>query len=313
MKKADKRGQLKEILHVFLFPPLWVVILASLTGFPFVIFALTCLSETSPVSYISYVLSAYATMVLVLAFPELKSKITYRFRHNPIVDKISSHPIGNRYLNDLTFKGSISLHQGMIINLFYAGFKFVTSIIYGSVWLGAIAVYYVMLCVLRFHLILNSRKAAKLNNRKVKSIHEFRSYRKTGFLMFLLNAAMGGMVIQMIWKNEGYEYPGYVIYISAMYTFCSFISAIMNLVKFRKAGSPILSASRAISFAGALMSVLALQTAMISRFGGGDEQFRMEMNIITGAFVLGITLFVAVYLIVHGQRALNKLKRRQTI
>lgn len=187
-----------------------------------------------------------------------------------------------------------------------------TSILYGSVWLGAIAVYYVMLCVLRFHLILNSRKAAKLNNRKVKLIHEFRSYRKTGFLMFLLNGAMSGMVIQMIWKNEGYEYPGYVIYISAMYTFCSFISAIMNLVKFRKAGSPILSASKAISFAGALMSVFALQTAMISRFGGGDEQFRMEMNIITGAFVLGITLFVAVYLTVHGQRALNKLKRRQT-
>lgn len=130
--------------------------------------------------------------------------------------------------------------------------------------------------------------------------------------MFLLNAAMGGMVFQMFWQNEGYEYPGYVIYLSVMYTFYSFISAIMNLVKFRRAGSPILSASKAISFAGALMSVLALQTAMILRFGKGDEQFRMEMNIITGAFVLGITLFMAVYLIVRGQKALNKLKRRKS-
>lgn len=302
----------KEILHAFLFPPLWVVILSGLTGFPFVIFALSCLSETNPFSYIAYILSAYAFMVLVLAFPELKEKITYRLRHNPIVDKINSHPIGNRYLNDLTFKGSVSLHQGMIINLFYAGFKFVTSILCGSVWLGAIAVYYVMLCVLRFHLILNSRKAAGFDNKKAKLTHEYHSYRKTGFLMFLLNGAMGGMVVQMIWQNEGYEYPGYVIYLSAMYTFYSFISAIMNLVKFRRAGSPILSASKAISFAGALMSVLALQTAMISRFGKGDEQFRMEMNIITGAFVLGITLFMAVYLIVRGQKALNKLKRRKS-
>lgn len=57
----------------------------------------------------------------------------------------------------------------------------------------------------------------------------------------------------------------------------------MNLVKFRKVGNPILSASKAISFAGALMSVLALQTAMISRFGEGDEYFRMKMNIITGS------------------------------
>jgi len=198
----------------------------------------------------------------------------------------------------------------MIINLFYAGFKFVTSILYGSVWLGAIAIYYVMLCILRFHLILNAHKAAKLDNRKVKLIQEFHSYRKTGFLMFLLNGAMGGMVFQMIWQNEGYEYPGYVIYLSAMYAFYSFISAVWNLVKFRRAGSPILSASKAISFAGALMSVLALQTAMIARFGEGDEHFRMEMNIITGTFVLGITLFMAVYLIVHGQKALNRLNRK---
>lgn len=302
----------KEILHIILFHPLWVVLITSLIGFPFVIFALSCLSGTNPISYMAYVLSAYAFTVLVLAFPELKENVTYRFRHNPIVDKINSHPIGNRYLNDLTFKGSVSLHQGMITNLFYAGFKFVTSILYGSVWLGAIAVYYVMLCVLRFHLILNAHKAAKQDNRKEKLIHEFRSYRKTGFLMFLLNGAMGGMVVQMIWQNESYEYPGYVIYLSAMYAFYSFISAVWNLVKFRRAGSPILSASKAISFAGALMSVLALQTAMIAQFGKGDEQFRMEMNIITGAFVLGITLFMAVYLIVHGQKAVNKLKRRRT-
>ncbi|MGN1224777.1 MAG: hypothetical protein ACI4TG_06700 [Ruminococcus sp.] len=171
----------KKIFHAIIFPPLWVVIPTSLIGFPFVIFALVYLGETNPISYIAYVLSAYAFTVLVLAFPELKAKITYRFRHNPIVDRINSHPIGNRYLNDLTFKGSVSLHQGMIINLFYAGFKFVTSILYGSVWLGAIAVYYVMLCILRFHLILNAHKAAKLDNRKIKLIQEFHSYRKTDF------------------------------------------------------------------------------------------------------------------------------------
>lgn len=86
----------------------------------------------------------------------------------------------------------------------------------------------------------------------------------------------------------------------------------MNLVKFRKVGNPILSASKAISFADALMSVLALQTAMILRFGEGKEYFRMEMNLITGAFVLGITLFMEVYLIIRGQKVLNKLKRRKS-
>lgn len=122
MRNPNNMKCFKKILHIVLFPPLWVVILASLIGFPFVVFALKYLSSTNPVSYAAYVFSAYAFTVLVLAFPELKEIITYRFRHNPIVDKINIHPIGNRYLNDLTFKGSVSLHQGMIINLFYAGF-----------------------------------------------------------------------------------------------------------------------------------------------------------------------------------------------
>lgn len=298
-------------MRIVLFPPVWVIAVVCIIGFPFVIFALKCLSETNPISYIAYVLSAYAFTVLVLAFPELKSKISYRLKNNPIVDKINSHPIGNRYLNDLNFKGSVSLHQGLVINLFYAGFKFVTSLIYGSVWLGAIAVYYVMLCVLRFNLILNSRRAAVLDSEDRKT-YEYRSYRRTGFLMLLLNAAMGGMIAQMIWKNEGYEYPGYVIYLSAMYAFYSFISAILNLVKFRRAGSPILSASKAISFAGAMMSVLALQTAMISRFGKGDELFRMKMNIATGSAVFVIVLVMAVYMIIRSGRILKEPKRRRS-
>ncbi len=310
MQKPDKMKRFQKLLQWMLFPPLWVVAAACLIGFPFVIVALSCFSETNPLSYAAYILSAYAFTVLIIAFPKIKTIISYRIKNNPIVDRINSHPIGNLLLNDLVFKGSVSLYQGLLVNLFYAGFKFVTSLIYGSVWLGAIAVYYVMLCILRLHLIVSSRKTARLDNGRKKLTHEFRSYRSTGFLMFLLNAAMGGMVVQMIWKNEGYEYPGYVIYFSAMYTFYAFISAIMNLVKFRRAGSPILSASKAISFAGALMSVLALQTAMISRFGEGDERFRMEMNSITGSFVLGITLFMAVYLIVRGQRVLHKLDRR---
>lgn len=310
MQKSDKMKRFKKILYTLFFPPLWVVAIASLIGFPFVIFALSCLSETNPISYAAYVLSAYAFTVLVIAFPKIKSKISYRIKNNPIVDKINSHPIGNRLLNDLVFKGSVSLYQGLLINLFYAGFKFATSLIYGSVWLGAIAVYYVMLCILRLNLIINSRKTATLDNRRMKLTYKYRSYRRTGFLMFLLNAAMGGMIVQMIWKNEGYEYPGYVIYLSAMYTFYSFISAITNIVKYRKVGNPILSASKAINFAGALMSILALQTAMISRFGGGDEYFRMKMNIITGSCVLIITLFMAIYLIVRGQKALNKLDRK---
>lgn len=77
---------------------------------------------------------------------------------------------------------------------------------------------------------------------------------------------MGGMILMMIKTNSGFTYPGYVIYLSALYTFYTMGMSIGNLVKYRKLGSPILSAAKILNFVSAMMSVLGLQTAMISRF-----------------------------------------------
>lgn len=70
----------------------------------------------------------------------------------------------------------------------------------------------------------------------------------------------------MIKTNSGFTYLGYVIYLSALYTFYTMGMSIGNLVKYRKLGSPILSAAKILNFVSAMMSVLGLQTAKISRF-----------------------------------------------
>ena len=69
-------------------------------------------------------------------------------------------------------------------------------------------------------------------------------YRNIGYGLFLLNIPMGGMIILMIKTNAGYSYPGYIIYLSALYTFYTVIVAVINLVKFHKTGNLILSANK---------------------------------------------------------------------
>ena len=127
---------------------------------------------------------------------------------------------------------------------------------------------------------------------------EVRCYRLTAWSLFLLNIPMGGMIVLMAADN-GYSYPGYVRYISAMYTFYTMIMSVVNLARYLRLGSPVLSDAKA------LMSVLGLQTAMIAEFSAEDDGFRRLMNSITGAAVWVTVIVTAVYMLIRS----SKMKR----
>ena len=97
---------------------------------------------------------------------------------------------------------------------------------------------------------------------------EHRCYRVTAWLLFLLNIPMGGMIILMVLTNSGFSYPGHIIYLSALYTFYTLVTSVLNLVKFRRLGSPILTAAKVLNFISAMISILGLQTAMICHHAG---------------------------------------------
>lgn len=168
-----------------------------------------------------------------------------------------------------------------------------------------------MLSAIRFTLLRNVRITDKKEHADERKIHEYKSARLCGIMMLALNAAMGGMTVQMIWQNRSYEYKGYIIYISALYAFYSLITAVVNVVKFAKINNAILSAAKILALAGALMSMFALQTAMFSAFGGGKE-FQRLMNTITGGAVCIIVMGMAAFLIAWSNKCLKKLGNEQT-
>ena len=156
------------------------------------------------------------------------------------------------------------------------------------------AVYYLVLGGMRAYLIVSYRKRTPPQ--------ECRCYCTAAWLLFLLNVPMGGMIVLMVRTNSGFSYPGYVIYLSALYTFYTMVTAVINLVKFRRLGSPILSAAKVLNFVAAMMSVLGLQTAMLSGFSTNGEGYRRMMNAITGSFVYGTVILTAVYMLIHGRK-----------
>ena len=96
----------------------------------------------------------------------------------------------------------------------------------------------------------------------------------------------------------------------AAYTFTALIAAIINVVKYRKYNSPVYSASKTISLAAALVSMLTLESTMLTTFGN-ETMSRTEQKWMigaTGGVISVLIVSTAIYMIVDGTRKLKQLK-----
>lgn len=229
---------------------------------------------------------------------------------NRILQKLpfSKHwlPLLQRYRTDVSFNIHVSLYRGLALNILYAVLKFAFGIYYRSVWFGTLAVYYLLLAVTRFALVRYAGRSAF----GADPVSEWKRYRLCGTILLLLNLALTGVVILVVQENEGFHYAGYLIYAMALYAFYNVITAVRNVVRFRRYRSPVMSAAKVVNLAAALVSILALETAMLAQFGGSSgERFRAVMSGATGGGVCTIILCIAIYMIC---RAAKEIRREES-
>ena len=298
----------KRILSKLLHPPQWFYFAIA----PVVFAALICLfalrQEDSPLAYPLYTLSAYTLAVLLVAAPGAARRVRSAIGESRPIQKFSSTALGARYLQDAAFRNGMRLCHGVVFNLLYALFRLISGLHEASIWFVAIAAYYWALGGLRGYLILGYYR------RKIRGpLYECRCYRRAAWLLFLLSLPMVGVIVLMVRADVSFSYPGYMIYLSAMYTFYMMILSIINLVKFRKMGSSIISAAKVLNFVSALMSVLGLQTAMISRFSFEGEAYRKMMNTITGTAVFTAVMVTVIVMLIRSTKSKKGVERDEKI
>jgi hypothetical protein len=178
------------------------------------------------------------------------------------------------------------------MNLAYAVFRFLSAFVYSSIWFGAEAVFYLVLGGARLFLLRNLRYA----NQNVK--RDRKIYRLCGVLLFALNAALIGVVYQIIHHGQTRAYPGLMIYLVAIFAFFCLADAIYDAVSFRKHKNPVYSSIKAIKLANAFVAMFSLQIAMFASFGDGDALLERIMNGITGAVVCTAIFCLAAYMVI---------------
>lgn len=294
---------MKRLLKKLFFLPPIPTLMISIPAYGLVIYALAVEEVNPAVAYAAYFLSAYALIITITGITGIVRLIRRGINGHPLVRKMMDIPLVNRYIKEDLFRAEAALYQGFFINILYAGIKMFSGILYSSVWFVTLAVYYILLAVMRASLLHYVRRSGK------SKASEWRRYRLCGIILLLMNIALAGIVILVVHQNSGFEYPGMLIYVMAMYAFYAAITAVRNAVKFRRYGSPVMSAAKVINLTAALVSMLSLETAMLTQFGAADDpMFRQIMTASTGAGISVIVLGMAVFMIVRSTKQLKQEK-----
>lgn len=299
-------ARVKAILKKAFFLPPTATVLVSVPSFAMVIFVLVA-GVNSPLSYAAYALSAYALIVTVTGLSKIIASIRSGIERWPLYKIIQSCPLVQRLVGDVAFRSEITLHGGSLIGFIYAAMNLISGILYRSVWFIVLAVYYSLLSAMRGMLSLYMHRMPLGSD-----IHaEYRRCRGCGVLLLIMNVALIGMVRYISHYNRGATYPGLIIYVMAAYTFYITTAAVINAIRYRRHGSPILSSAKAISLTAALVSMLSLENAMIAQFGD-DSTFRRSMTSAFGGLICVAVLAMATFMIIRANKKLRQLNDPKT-
>ena len=292
-KNYLKKPVLKVLQLHWILTLLLVIVSAAL-----LIYAFALPSANPIIAYLGYFVSAYTLAVVCVSMPKIIKSMKKGLYSNTYSEK---------FLTDKKLRTEFFLYLSCGFSIVYAIFKFSAGVYYRSVWIGAVAVYYIIVSLMRFGLIKRYRYNLQYEDEQEQRLFGLKSYRFCGVLMFVLNVAVTGLVIQLIWHGETYQYPGFLIYAFAAYSFYCIGMAVRNMAKHRKLETPVLAATKMLSFACALMSILATQTAMLTQFGDGEEQFTRIMNALTGSTVCLLIFGLAVWMVLRANKEMKKM------
>lgn len=291
----------KRIARKALFLPGWLMILLTIICTSALIAVFLLGYDTHPIAYFVYVLSFY-TLTADCIF---LSVILPRF-YRAVKKKIYDNKYGNRYMTDAAFKTHVSLYLSLSINLLYAAANIFSALLNRSSWFGVLAGYYIILAVMRFLLLRFVNRSGIGKDRYL----EFRRSRLCGIILMTINLTLSGAVLMMLYQNRGYRYSGILIYVMAMYTFYVTIHSIVNIIKYRRYNSPVMSTAKIINLSAALVSMLSLETAMLTEFGSNEsELFRRIMIASTGGGVSIIVVTMSIYMIVRATKEIHRMKQ----
>lgn len=284
----------KKFLKWLFFPHFAVLVLLLIASGAALPYAMLCIPETHPLRIASYVLSAYTLTLWCLRIP----RIVRFFRTFQVENRLF-----RRLLDDRHLRMNVTLTASLFYNGAYATLQLGLGIYHRSAWYYSLAAYYFLLALMRFVLAQHT-----LRYRPCERMARERSYaRVCGWSFLAMNVALSAMIFLMLYEDRLVEHHPITTIAMATYTFTSMTLAIVNAVRYRKLGSPVVSASKAISLTSSCVSMLTLEGTMLVTFDKNEmsDTTRRLFMILSGLAISVLIITMAVRMIARGDRKIE--------
>ena len=287
----------KKLGKALLFPHISIMILLVPIATVLLVGSMVFVGTESVVAYVSYVIAAYTLTVWCVKIPYL-------------IGFFKSFRNENKYAilwrSDPHLRVKVSLYGTLAWNALYGIFQLWLGFYHHTFWFYSLGAYYICLGVMRFFLLLHTRKFAPGE----KMLKELKKYRACGIVFLVMNLALALIIFFMVYWNRTFQHHMITAIAMAAYTFTALTTAIVNVIRYRKYNSPVYSASKAISLAAALVSMLTLESTMLTTFGDGTMTVVAQKWMLgaTGGAISVLIVATAIYMIASGTKKLKQLK-----
>ena len=201
-------------------------------------------------------------------------------------------------------KISLTLYGTFFYNSIYAVFTLILGILHKSSWYISIAAYYISLAIMRFSLL----RYFRISKAGEDVISELKRFRLCGIVLLIMNTALSGLTFYQTIASKELKHHGATAVVLALFTISLFSLSIINVIRYKKFNSPVLYAARLISFVSALVSMLSLETAIISRFETAlSDGWQRAITGLSAFAVLAIITYIGIFMVVRSNKALKKL------
>ncbi len=287
----------KKLGKALLSPHMAIMLLLVPVAATFLVASMIFIGTESIIAIVSYVLAAYTLTVWCLKIPYL-IKFFKAFK--------AENKYAVRWKDDTRLRVKISLYGSLVWNVLYGVFQLCLGFYHHTFWFCSLGIYYICLAVMRFFLVSHTRKYEPGERMRA----ELKKYRACGGVFLLMNLALTLIVFFMLYWNRTFTHHMITAIAMAAYTFTAFTTAIVNIIRYKKYNSPVFSASKAISFAAACVSMLTLTSTMLTTFGDGTMDTLTQKLMLggVGSAVSCVVVAMAIYMIAQGTKKLKELR-----
>jgi len=285
----------KKIGKAILFPHIAIMIILVPIATVLLVGSMVFIGTESPIAIVSYVIAAYTLTVWCFKIPYL-IKFFKTFK--------DENKYARRWQDDTRLRVNVSLYGALVWNALYGILQLWLGFYHHTFWFYSLGAYYICLGVMRFFLARHTTRYAPGERMQT----ELGKYRACGIVFLVMNLALALIIFFMVYWNRTFEHHMITAIAMAAYTFTALTTAIVNVIKYRRYHSPVYSASKAISLAAALVSMLTLESTMLTAFGDGTMT-AMEQKIMlgaTGGVISVLIVATAIYMIVVGTKKLKQ-------